>query len=306
MTASLNSNNALRHTIAGLAKQGAGEASRFHILRSTAKNQAAAEQALDRISVTSYESDPALAKNLSHLRSAGSELTGTNKLRFDRALLDSLAVQATRSSFQGIQGPLQVLGDLLFLSNRQGRGGLQGPLQAPLEQAFKQIAGDSEDVVARTAANLESTSLSRRLQFAQVSSQEITPSSFYDRSRELFSYADSQDHAQVAKMLLGQAKQQEENSSPQVEFLSGLDAYRIDPQHNTAANNAISGLFDWFGHETVDYLLESATTPQTRDVILDLVDRYPDIAPPEWANEDFAERLEDARAERRDEGPVQS
>lgn len=301
MTASLNSNNPLRHTIAGLARQGAGEAGRFHILSSTAKNQAAAEQALDRISVTSYESDPALAKNLSHLRSVGSELTGKDKLHFNRALLDSVAVQATRTSFGSIQGPLQVLGDLLFLSNRQGRGGLQGPLQVPLEQAFKQIAGSSDDVVARTAANLESTSLSDKLQFAQVSSQQITPSSFHDRSHELFSYADSQDSAQVAKMLLGHAKQQKENSpSPsQVELLSELDAYRIDPQHNTAANTAISGLFNCFGHETVDYLLESATTPQTRDVILDLVDRYPDVSPPEWANEGFADRLEEARADRR-------
>ncbi len=299
MTASLNSNNALRYSIAGLARQGVGEANRFHILRSTEKNQSAADQALDRISVTSYESDPALAKNLSHLRSVGSELTGKDKLNFNRALLDSVAFQATRTSFGSIQGPLQVLGDLLSLSNRRG------PLQAPLEQAFEQIAGSSDDVIARTAANLESTSLSDKLQFARISSQQLTPSSFHSRSEELFRFSDSQDHSQVAKMLLEQAKQHEKHSPSRADFLSGLDAYRIDLDHHLAANNAISGMFDWFDHEAVDFLLDHATTPETRDVILDLVDRYPDVAPPEWANEGYAERLEEARAERLEEASAE-
>ena len=299
MTASLTTNSALRHSIAGLANKGAREANKFHLLGSTNKNQVAAEQALDRISEASYESDPALAKNLSHLRGVGSELAPSDRLRFNRTLLDSLANQATKTSFQGVQGPLQVLGDLLSFSDSQGRSGLQGPLQAPLEQAFTAITGSSSDSVAQTAAKLESTSLRGKLNFAQVSEEQFSPTSFQARSLELFGYADTQDHSKVANLLLRQAKQYDGASSAQLELLSGLDAYRVDPQHNGVANIAISGLFNSFGHETVDYLLESATTSETRDIVLNLVDRNPETAPPDWANEGFAERLQAARAERR-------
>lgn len=271
----------LRNHIASVASGGAKQAQKFHFLNRAEKNQAAAEQALDQIGFAAADSSPLFAKNFATLRSLDEGTPASVKLLLNTALLESLASRALDFTGQGVHGSLGVLSDLVRFRDGLGpqTADIKNQLYSSANRAFDQIAASSENPVAQVAAQLGTTSLYRKMEFADVSLESATKDSLGRVSGTLFELANPADHSFVNSLLADRAM--ELSTTPDekatAQLLMGLNEYRLDNEHSYLANKAFPLWGHAFGYEIADSLREEAPSEEAAQVIERLQESIPDL-----------------------------
>lgn len=161
--------------IPNTATQGLQQASRWHVWNRAEKNQAAATEALDRISL-SQELGPKFTEDLSHLRSMGDGMSSKGKLLVDQRLLASLSHHATSFTTQGIHSSLAILEDVLADCGAYGSDSAQ--LSKSGDRVFQELVSGTSDPVLKTASMIEAGNPMGKIYFAKefyLDSEEYGP-----------------------------------------------------------------------------------------------------------------------------------
>lgn len=151
-------------SITNTATHGLQQASRWHVWNRAEKNQAAATDALDQISL-SQELGPKFTEDLSHLRSMGDGMSSKGKLTVDQRLLASLSRHATSFATQGIHSSLAILEDVLADCRAYGDDSAQ--LSKSGDRVFQELVSGTADPVLKTASMIEEGNPMGKIYFAK-------------------------------------------------------------------------------------------------------------------------------------------